>query len=698
MPNRRTDLRGSRGGPGGAGPGDPIPFRPPPPLPPPPPARPRLKSLKKLRIALILAGLGLLAAVSTVFGMMMAVSQDLPALENRTENEVGRNSLVFDARGRKLATLTGRHSRILVGSEDISPSMKQAIVAVEDRRFYEHHGVDFQGIARALAQDIRRQRAVQGGSTITQQFVKNALATQRERTIFQKLREASIAYHLERKWSKDKVLAQYLNTIYFGEGAYGIESAARTYFGWNHEGCGGPGNRCASLLAPHESALLAGLVASPARYSPRQSLTGALGRRNLVLKSMRKRGTLSESEYRRAVREALPAPADIEPPSDDSKAPYFTSWLVQQLVDRYGSGRAFGGGLKVYTTLDLDLQAAAEQAVSRNLGGIGPAAAAVVLDNRTGGVRAMVGGFDYRRQPFNLATNGRRQPGSSFKPFVLATALKSGIGPGSLWTSRKKVFPVPNSGGKEKFVVRNYEDQYSGVTTLAGATIASDNSVYAELGIKLGTRKVKRIAEQMGIETPVSTNPAMTLGGLKRGLTPLEMAHAYVTFARGGQRVTGTLASEPGGPVAITKALDDEDEPIADNRIELIRALPEGVARQATAILQQVISRGTGKRAAIGDFAAGKTGTTENYGDAWFVGYTEDVTIAVWVGYPNSNRPMLTEYGGHPVAGGTYPAAIWQGIATAARNLAARKKAEAEAARARREQEEALRKAARAAS
>ena len=313
--------------------------------------------------------------------------------------------------------------------------MRSAVIAIEDRRFYENPGVDLRGIGRALFQDVIQRRAAQGGSTITQQFVKNALRAQSDRTVFQKMREAALAFHLTRKWPKNKILTQYLNAIYFGNGAYGIEAAARTYFGRAHTGCGaGPrAPMCAAQLAPHEAALLAGIIASPSMYDPVAHPVAAKQRRDLVLARMREQGRLTQLELFNATREALPAPEDVKPPQVRTKAPYFTTWVRQQLVDRYGARRAFEGGLRVDTTLDLQLQEAAEKAVNAHLANPdGPAAAVVAIDNDTGEVRAMVGGRDYNERPFNLATQGQRQPGSAFKPFILATALRNGIGPGSL--------------------------------------------------------------------------------------------------------------------------------------------------------------------------------------------------------------------------------------------------------------------------
>ncbi len=619
------------------------------------------------RLGVTLLGLIVLGLVSTVFGMMMAVAQDLPELESQNEFREARNSVLYatgpGGKKARLAVLTGAENRILVGSGDISSNVKRAVVAVEDERFYSHKGVDYRGIARALWEDVRRQRAAQGASTITQQFVKNALVAQKNRSLFQKLKEAALAYQLERKWTKEKILTEYLNTVYFGEGAYGIESAARVYFGWNHPDCE---PRCAAVLDPAEAALLAGMIASPAAYSPIQNPGAAIARRNLVLRKMYDQSLITTSERIEAEQRALPSRNRIQTPKKISRAPYFTAWIEDQLVDRYGSGNAFAGGLKIRTTLDLELQAAAEQAIATRLGGIGPSAALVAIDNDTGGVRAMVGGSDFQQRPFNLATQGRRQPGSAFKPFTLIAALEKGISPGRTFVSGPKTL----SGPRGDFKVENYEDRYSGVTSLATATTVSDNSVYAEVGYKLvGTRAVAKVAKAMGIRTPVSRNPAMVLGGLKQGVTPLEIAKSYETLAQEGNVVSGSLAPYDGGPVTFTRVeggnIDDK------NKVEHKRVIPEGVAQQATQILSTVVSSGTGRAAQIGEFAAGKTGTTENYQDAWFVGFDDDLTVAVWVGYPEGAKPMETEFRGEPVAGGTFPAEIWHDFMVSANEIRA---------------------------
>jgi len=654
------------------------------------PGQPRIK---KLRVFAIFGGLALLAFVSTIFGMMMAVASDLPQLENREQYRTSKNnSMLLDYRGRKLGILTNNQNVVLVGQYQIAPAMKHATIAIEDKRFYTNPGYDLKGIARALWADIGAGGSAQGASTITQQFVKVALEAQGERTVFQKLREAALAYHLTRKWSKEKILTEYLNAIYFGNGAYGIESAARVYFGKRHGwqtagGCGSTrASMCASQLTTPEAAFLAGIIQSPSGYDPIAHPVAARNRRDTVLRYMRDQGYITPSEYVDDLQDPLPIQDELTPPQERSESPYFTSWVRQQVVDHFGPFKAFSGNLQITTSLDLDLQGAAEQTISQLLppaSGL-PSASLVAIDNKTGEVRAMVGGADYTTSPFNLATQGQRQPGSTFKPFVLATALLSGISPNSVWSSRPKQFVVPHSGGREYFVVRNYGDAYYGSQSLASATTTSDNSVYAEVGVKVGTRKIARVAHRLGIRTALSTNYAMVLGGLRDGVTPLDMAHAYETFATGGKRIWNPkLGASDKGPIGIHLVRDAEGNVLLSNPKTLKRtqAIPAGVASQVSQILQTVVAYGTGKAAAIPGFAAGKTGTTSNYGDAWFVGWNERMTVAVWVGYPDRLVPMLTQYGGEPVAGGTYPALLWHNFMVQATAIFEQRAALAEALR-----------------
>ncbi|MFZ1153344.1 MAG: transglycosylase domain-containing protein [Solirubrobacteraceae bacterium] len=626
--------------------------------------------MKRLRFLLILFAVLLLGLISFVFGMFMAVASDLPSLTKFSQLKDAQSSVLLDDLGHPIGVIS-EQNRVIVTPTQIPPIVKQAVVSIEDKRFQNNSGVDIRGIARAFVQDVMHKGNVQGASTIEQQFIKNALRAQSHRTIFEKLRETALAYQLSHKWSKEKIITAYLNTIYFGNGAYGIESAAQTYFGSevNHLGCGTPAHKlCVEELEPAEAALLAGIIQSPTAYDPANNPLAARMRRNVVLGQMLQQGYINKAVYEESVNEALPAPKDIQTPHqplvEGVDVGYFTSWVQQQVIERYGAPRVYNGGLRIKTTLDLGLQRAAEQAVSGYLPGpSGPTAALVAIENSTGEVRAMVGGRNYDETPFNLATEGERQPGSSFKAFDLAAALEDGISPDSVWSSRQKTFFVSSPHGKEKFVVHNDEGAYTGSNTLTEATAFSDNSIYAEVGLKVGTHRIAHLAHRMGITTPISTNPAMTIGGLSVGVTPLDMAHSYETIAHNGQRVSGTLVSglEPVGVQEVSaggRTLSDGHHSDR-NAVITKRVLPPGVASTETSVLETVLQYGTAKAAAIGQFAAGKTGTTSNYGDAWFVGWDSKYTVAVWVGYPDSLVPMTTDFGGTPVLGGTFPALIW---------------------------------------
>ena len=627
------------------------------------------------RLAAVLIGLAAIALISLSFGALTAVSSDLPGLEDRQEYKHSANSILYDTNGKQLGILTGPKNRYLAPSAQITPAIKHAVIAVEDRRFYENTGIDLRGMGRALWSDLITGAPVQGASTISQQFVKNALSAANQRTVFQKIKEATLAYHLNRKWSKDKILTEYLNTIYFGQGAYGVESASRVYFGKAHPGCGesAADPYCAADLDTAEAAMIAGVIASPIGYDPIAHPVAATQRRNIVLGLMRNQNFITEDEFQRDRMRTVPDEYDITPPNEDSRAPYFTSWVKNLLVARLGSTKTYTGGLKIKTTIDLDLQKAAENAVYSMLppDSGGPTASLVAIDNESGAVRAMVGGPNFKSRPFNLATQGHRQPGSSFKPFTLAVALQKGISVDSVWESRKKIFTVPHTGGKEFFIVNNYENSYAGSRSLADAMVSSDNSVYAELGIKVGTQRIAKLANRMGVRSPISTNYAVTLGGLKEGVSPLDMAHAYETFATGGVRVDSAngLGGTDGGPVGIEVIKGPRGQTLVKNERSQTRVMSNSVAETVSSVLQGVVSSGTGKQAATGGFAAGKTGTTENYGDAWFVGWNEKYTVAVWVGYPDKVKSMETEYDGSPVAGGTFPASIWHNFIVSAMTI-----------------------------
>ncbi len=633
----------------------------------------RLKRrLRKLRFAAILATGLTLALVSFIYGIFLAVASDLPHLDDRYQFTHAKNSILLDDQGRPLDVLS-EQNRILLSPSQIPRIVKEAVVSIEDKRFYTEPGVDPRGIVRAALEDVLHQHAVEGGSTIAEQFVKNALEAQGQRTVFEKLREAALAFQLTHKWPKEKILTEYLNTIYFGDGAYGIESAAQVYFGHepNNIGCGLPrAPLCISRLQPWQAALLAGIIASPSGFDPATNPSAALARRGVVLKDMLNQHYINVAEYQESVHAPLPPAQNIQPPEvapvDGLQTGYFTSWVEQQLLERYSPQRALEGGLTVHTTLDLGLQRAAEQAVDAYLpSSEGPSAALVAIENSTGDVRAMVGGRNYDETPFNLATAGERQPGSSFKAFDLAAALEHGITLDSRWVSAPKVFNVPGTDGREKFYVHNDNNAYVGPRTLLEATTWSDNSVFAEVGLHVGTANIARLAHRMGVRTPISTNPSMTIGGLKVGVTPIDMAHAYETLAEGGNRIGSSLVAD-GAPNGIQEVTAPGGQDLPDghdrdvNRVLRTRVLPSWVASEETAALETVIKEGTGVRAAIGQFAAGKTGTTSNFGDAWFVGWDDKYTVAVWVGFPNKLISMSTDFDGKPVEGGTYPALIWR--------------------------------------
>ena len=611
----------------------------------------RGRRIRKLRLLALMSVLGLLAAASFTFGLVSAVASEIPSLEPSRQPEL--NGYVYASDGRTvLAVLRGDENRVLVDSNQISPWMKHAIVAIEDRRFYEHRGVDVRGIVRALWEDVRSKEAVQGGSTITQQFVKNVYADS-EVSIGRKVREAALAWQLEKRWDKDKILTEYLNTIYFGNGAYGIQQAARIYFG----------HGAAELDVP-EAALLAGIPQDPNAYDPVTHPAAARARRTVVLRAMLDLGLITRADFRKA-REA-PLPDDVRQPGTQSPhAPYFTSYVRQQLVDRFGAQKVYGGGLRVTTTIDLGVQELARKAIAASLDDPnGPEAALVALDPRTGNVLAMVGGRNFRESQFNLAVQGRRQPGSAFKPFVLATALQQGISPATTIVSKELSIPL----GDRSWPVHNYEGAYLGPITLATATIHSDNSVYAQLAALVGIDRVIRTARRLGVTSPMKRYFSLALGA--QATNPLELARAYSAFANGGYRLD--VAPRGDGkpwnrPRAVEVVRDANGHVVDPFKAESHQVLSPRTAGYVNQLLSDVVREGTATKAALPDYpVAGKTGTTDNYGDAWFVGYTPELVAAVWVGYPRELRPMMTEYHGDPVAGGTYPAEIWKAFMTKA--------------------------------
>jgi penicillin-binding protein 1A len=584
----------------------------------------------------------LLASTAFTFGLVTAIAGEIPALDPRYQEKIEKDGYIYDRKGETvLAVLRGRESRVIVDAARISPWMKHAIIAIEDKRFLEHSGVDLRGIGRAAWEDLTNKRIVQGGSTITQQYVKNVIND--HRTISRKVKEAALARQLELDWSKDQILTAYLNTIYFGNGAYGVQQAALTYFGHG-----------ASQLTLPEAALLAGIPKDPSRYDPVANRRQARLRRNLVLRNLLDQGKIGRGDFLAARATPLPRAQDVRPPGIQGRAPYFANYVKQQLVDRYGTSKVFGGGYRVITSIDLDLQRLARKAIAKWLADPkGPSAALVAIDPRDGSVLAMVGGNNYRKSEFNLAVQAERQPGSSFKPFVLAAALQQGVAPASTFVSK----PLLVSLGDKFWSVHNYEDAYLGAVTLDTATVHSDNTVYAQLTQLVGPKAVVDTAHDLGVRSQLENYFAIGLGA--EAVNPLEMARAFSAFAADGYRIDGSIFGDK--PRAVLSVEKPDAKKPGPNRPLKMPVLRRTTALTVNSVLQRVITQGTGRRAALPDRpAAGKTGTTENYGDAWFVGYTPQLVTAVWVGYPNTLRPMLTEYHGEAVAGGTFPALIWK--------------------------------------
>lgn len=560
------------------------------------------------------------------------INRTLPNIEDVNAIAKRQTTLIYAADGSNLSMLF-RENRTIVPLSKISPKLRNAVVAIEDERFYKHKGIDYTGILRAAVRDVASREVAEGGSTITQQYVKNAYFSP-ERTLTRKLKEAMLAYRLEKNFTKEQILVRYLNTIYLGDGAYGVETASRTYFG-----------KPASDLSLAESATIAGLIRAPEVYNPHRNPKTALKRRNIVLEKMVSLGLASEKEAAWAKSSAL-GMVPKKPPAEI--APYFVEWVKESLANRFDSSMLYSQGLRIYTTLDPKIQHAAEKAATSRLNQPGdPDVAVVAIEPSTGAVKAVVGGRDFSKQKFNLATQGRRQPGSAFKPFTLAAAMLEGASPDLLYDSSSPQSFQIDAGKVWK--VRNYSGYGGGKIDLWRATAISSNVVFAKVIVDVGAKKVADLAKNAGITTPINTDPAIALGGLKDGVSPLEMASAYATFANSGVHLD---------PFGVTKVTTAEGKLLYEHKANPKRAMEESVAYLVTKALKNVIDWGTGTAAYINRPAAGKTGTTDDYSDAWFVGYTPDLSVAVWVGYRDVARPMK-DIRGISVTGGTFPAKIW---------------------------------------
>ncbi len=575
-----------------------------------------------------------------------------PSLEELTPSQIAETSKVYAIDGSLITEFHAEENREIITFSKMSENIKNAVVAVEDKRYYEHQGVDYRRILGALIADIRSGTLEEGASTITMQYIKNVYFTP-EKTFGRKINEAIIAVQLERNYTKDKILEMYLNTIYFGAGNYGVEKAAQTYFGVS-----------AAELDMPQAALLAGLIRSPEYYNPFNEVERAEERRNLVLKLMNDQGYVDSKEYLEYLTEPVVLNKNQAPESEVAQnrfAPYFIDYVKQQLYDKkFTDYDVFKGGLRIYTTLDKNLQTKAEEAIKTVFPtDPGPSYALVSVDPSNGYIYTLIGGKDYNESKFNTATQGKRQPGSVFKTLVLMESIRQNMSPNDKYNPNGPLEIEMPSGPDWK--VENYGGKTydTDQMTVTDATINSVNVVYAQLMMKIGAENVEKLCSEMGIEE-IGSNPAIALGGLEKGVTPIDVTKIFSTLAANGYYRE---------PVCILKITDSDGNILYEYDPEKNennkRILEEPVAFHVTTILEKVITEGTGKGANIGRPAAGKTGTTSDYKDAWFGGYTPELATVVWMGYLESSRPM-DSINDRSVTGGSFPADIWREFMVAA--------------------------------
>jgi penicillin-binding protein 1A len=601
-------------------------------------SKPRFRSKAALGI-LLLFTTAIIGALSVV-GYIVAIAATGPDIKELKPIDKGESSVVYAADGSVLGYVQSDIVRQQRPFSSMPVELRQATVAIEDERFYEHGGVDPEGIVRAAVKNITSGSTLQGGSTITQQLVRALYIHDPKQDIKRKIREAKLAQELEAEKSKRWILEQYLNTVPYGtvngRTALGAEAAAQIYF-----------SKPAKEMTLAESALLAGLPQAPSQYNPFQNPRAAIDRRNEVLQKMADNGYISDARATKAMEKGLGLERGTK--YSRRREPYFFDYVEQLLIEKYGVAVYRKGGLKVHTTIDPKMQEQGRQAINSQLGQPGdPSSAVVSIEPQTGYIKAMASSGTYDERTFNLAAQGHRQPGSSFKTMVLVTAIREGVDPRkTTYVSKPLALQIPGYG---TWNVKTYDNSYGGTMDLVRATLKSDNSVYAQLDVDLGPDKVAQTAKDLGITSKLEGVPSEGLGGLGQGVSPLEMARAYATLANGGKRHK---------PVAIRKVVFQDgktDDSLGKSKGKQV--IPDGVAYEVTKILEQNVQAGTGTKAQIGCPAAGKTGTTDNFNDAWFVGYTPDLASAVWVGYPKALREMRNVHG-ISVAGGTFPAQIW---------------------------------------
>lgn len=579
---------------------------------------------------LLLASILLVGALAAGSLVGLAISfrnlPDVRALKNFTPNEPTK---ITDIHGETLAVIRGEANRKVVALRDISPYVREAILGIEDDRFYQHSGIRFDTLVRAALTNFQEGRTVQGGSTITQQLIKNLFLTP-ERSFDRKVAEAVLSLRLEQVFTKDAIFEMYLNQVYWGQSAYGIETAAQTYFG-----------KPSKKLDLAEGAMLAGMLRAPG-YSPMRNPQKTTARQRVVLDRLRELGWISEAELIKARNEKLKFRGK-DTTLVVNKAPYFSTYVVKELIRKYGRDSVLKGGLRIQTTLDLKMQNIAEQTVASAMnqlrGRNASQMALVAMDPRTGYVKAMVGGVDFKKSQFNRASQARRQPGSTFKPFVYYAAFASGK-----YTPETTIDDEPIT--IHGYSPKNYDLGYSGTITLRQALVQSRNIPVVKMAYKLGMEQVILAARRAGITSNLDPVLATSIGA--GAVSPLELARGYSAFANGGFRVA---------PTAILQVTDQQGNILEQNLPQRERTLKVDSVRMLNSLLKGVVSGGTGTRAQLNDGrpVAGKTGTTSDFRDAWFAGFVPQLVTVIWVGNDDFRKPLERS-----TAGGTYVAPVWK--------------------------------------
>ncbi|MFP5364473.1 MAG: transglycosylase domain-containing protein [Thermoleophilia bacterium] len=596
-----------------------------------------------ITVSVLIAG-AIIAGLSAV-GYVVGIANSAPELTSLKPQDPGRLSRVYAADGKQLGIIQNDVLRIPISSKRMPANVRNATVAIEDERFYHHKGVDFEGVIRAAFKNASSGKALQGGSTLTMQLIRTLYTGNREKSFERKVREAKLAEELENvhtgRKGKEWILTKYLNSVPYGtnggQQAVGIEAASRAYF-----------DKSASKLSLAEAALLAGLPQAPSQYNPFRAEPAAIARRNQVLRKMAALGYISESE----ATEAIATPLELKPSGyfKERRESFFFDYVTDELIERYGVKRVRGGGLRVTTTIDLDLQKKARKAIADSLSFSGaPSSAIVSIDPKNGYIRAMASSAKYQNSQYNLAADGKRQPGSAFKIMALVAAVREGINPASKSYASGPITLGPQYGG---VTINCYGGRCRGGSqNLVSGTLASDNTVYIRLALDLGPKKVVKAAKDLGITSKLQGYPSETLGGLEKCCSPLEMANAYATIVNGGWRNT---------PKAITKVKFPDGEVDDLSKPTRKKVFDEAAMYEVVKILEMNISRpGTGGRAKTGCPVGGKTGTTDENSDAWFVGFSPRLATATWVGFPKGRISMGPLFHGANVDGGTFPAEIW---------------------------------------